>query len=324
MKTETTKENTWNTKRIYAYCICLIFSILFWFLIVLSRDYTSVISVPVKYVNLPKGKIIINKLPDYLTLEVNSFGFNLLRYKLKPATDPIIIDLGQLKVAKSSKESFLVTNSRTDRIRRQLGTNIQVLKVLPDTLFFKFDTKVLKRIPVTLRHSLDFERQYQVSDSIIIKPSNITLSGAKSILDSIKYLETELLKVSSINKTITRTVPVKLDSMLKKVELSTKRVVVTIPVEKFTEASIVIPIHLINVPPDFTGKTFPEKVKITYMISLQEFENINPALFHVIADYNESQKTNASKLKLIVAESPDFVKNIRVEPERVEFILMRK
>jgi len=316
----------WNTLRqkIYVFFICILLSTSFWFLIVLSKDYTSIIRVPVQYINLPEHIVVVNRIPSQLSLEVNSFGFDLLRYKFVGDENEIILDVNQMLRMTTAMSGYILTNARMDRIVGQLGSNTKILKILPDTIFFKFDKKVIKKLPVKLKYDLAFEKQYNLSDSIVVKPREVVASGPKTILDTIKEFETDLLHLENLSKTVNRTVSLKMNDTLSKLTFNTTRVLVNIPIDKFTEREIKVPVKVINLPSNYGIKTYPEDVTVSCLVPLTKFEKTNASLFEIVADYNESQSKRSNKLKLQVIQSPGYVRNIKLIPEKVEYIIIRK
>ena len=107
------------------------------------------------------------------------------------------------------------------------------------------------------------------------------------------------------------------------VEFSTKKVVVKVPVEKFTEGTLELPVEVLNLPEQYVIKTFPEKVKITYLVGLSNYEKVNADQFSLLA-YFDKKDANASSLKLKLVKFPEVVRNPKIETDKVEYILRKR
>ena len=101
-------------------------------------------------------------------------------------------------------------------------------------------------------------------------------------------------------------------------------VTITVPVEKFTEGTVEIPINPVNVSRGFTLKTFPEKVKVRYVTSLSVFNKVSPAMFDAIVDATNLENTHPDKISIQLITRPSFVRTATADPERVDYILRKQ
>ena len=108
------------------------------------------------------------------------------------------------------------------------------------------------------------------------------------------------------------------------VECSTPEVLFFVPVEKFTEGSVEIPVRAANVRNDLLLRTFPDKVKVRFLVPLSKYSLVKPGLFEAIVNAAEIGDGGTSRLQVTVMVAPAYVRDVAVEPERVEFILRKK
>jgi YbbR domain-containing protein len=108
------------------------------------------------------------------------------------------------------------------------------------------------------------------------------------------------------------------------VKFATEQIKVNLFVEHFTEKHIQLPITSINCPPNFSIRTFPAFVNVSYFVGLSKFRNTNQNDIQVYLDYNDLQKSNDTKLKLKIKNNTSYLTNIRVYPEEAEFLLEKK
>lgn len=318
------KEKLKINKKFSAFLVCLAVAGIFWFLIALSKNYNALISLPVVYQNLPEDKILTRKLPETISLELNAQGFHLLAYQLKFFNDSIIINADNLDIKKTESfyEAKLSTSSKLHRISRQFSTDVMLNRILPDTIHFTFGNKKSKETPVNLKYLISYEKQFRLKDRIIFTPSKIKVKGLDKLVDAIDFFDTDSLILENLNSTVTKEVPLKIPENYSLLELSAKSVHVTIPVEKYTEAYVEIPIEVANLPDDLSIKVFPDKIKVYYVVGFDDFNKVNEQMFTAKVDY--LKKDNTNRLAVEVSRHPDFVSIIKKQPSKVEYLILKK
>jgi hypothetical protein len=306
---------------------CFFVSFLFWIMIVLSKEYTAYIFVKTNYTNLPEDKILTYKLPSELRLEVNATGFVLVSKTLTNSLQTINIDAtppkknGRYNVG---DEFVLQLQSQTSQITEQLDNSYKIKSVFPDNISFYLASKSQKVVPVKYHINYNFLSQFSYTDSIHISPKKILLKGPKQILDKINFVDTDSITIDSIKENVTKTVNFILTDELKQVKTRTTKGVIYIPVDKFTETEIELPITINTSSVPYNIKTFPVKTKVKFLVTLSKFKSIKPILFSVSANIKNIDLLKANKLNLTLDKYPSYVKNPILSPSEVEFILNQK
>lgn len=294
-----------------------------WVLIVFSKEYTIDYTVPVKYNNFPAGKVVSSNLPDKFKLSVKGSGFNLFFFGLNNENKFINIDVSKARFNPYYGDYTFDTRHSADSIAKQLHKELHIVKLNPDNITFKVKNKSYKLVPVKLKALISYANQFQLNGNITINPSLVKISGDSAELLAVNEIETESLILRNLNKSVSRNINLKLPVNSNSVQFEQGNVILSIPVEKFTEASILTPIAVDNVPRGFTIKTFPDRVKLTYQVSLSRYNTIKEKMFSVRADYNELKNENGNKLKVNIVKTPEYIRNPRLEPDKVEFILKK-
>ncbi|MFC2116005.1 CdaR family protein [Bacteroidota bacterium] len=310
-------------KKFVIFFFFLLLSILFWFLTALNKEYVTSISYPVRYIRFPENKILVNDVPDRLELSVNASGFTLLSYQLRSRLTPIIFDVNSfsLNTFRDDPSSvYILSSYAKDGISRQLSSEIEILDINPDSLIFKFAGRAKKLVRVNPILNLSFEKQFMQVGKYTIEPDSITVSGPEVIIDSIELVETEELIISGINESFDLEVKIK---PINKVDLEPVEVWLQVPVEKFTEANLKIPIEVVNLPDSFVLRTFPGEVNITCQVGLSAYETLQEHLFRAVVDYSDAGTMLGSKLQVNLIKVPEFIQSLNYTPKSVEYILER-
>lgn len=316
------KSNLRIDRNIITYLICVVIATILWFLNALNKDYSAVISYPVKYVNLPQGKHLISDLPSTLSLEVRAKGFALLGHRISTSFLPITFNVNTYSNHLLEKDEVfeytLNTNEIKDKIGNQLNTEIKLLDITPATIEFKFAQSVEKKVAVRPVVNYTLKRQY-ILNQITATPDSVLVSGPATIIDTLRYISTKSLRLKDLGKSVT-----------KEVELTPPRgctvddatVKLDLQVEQFTETKKTIRLQARHVPGSFYLRLFPDNVNITYDVGLSNYEKITNQDFEFYVDYDQTQ--SSSYLDVKVGKTPAFIKNLVFSPQKVEYIIERK
>jgi len=274
---------------------------------------------------MPEDKVLVSDMPDKLLLSVNTQGYTLLRHRLKSRFSPITFDVNSFRLSSipggDPNTVYILTSYAENRIQSQLSSDIELLDISPDSLIFRFAGEVSRQLPVRPRYEITFDKQYMQAGQVVYDPDSITVSGPESILDTLTEVTTELEILRNVNKSVEFNAAI---SKITKLEYDKNRVKIGIMVEKFTEASISIPVKYKNLPDSLDMKLFPREIRLTCRVGLSNYDNITGHSFTAMVDYLEIEKNLGSKLQVELTSIPEYVQSINFHPKSVEYIIERK
>ncbi len=219
--------------QLFTFLICLLIATVLWLVKSLEKDYTSTVSIPVHYTEIPKNKILLNSPPTKLNIKIKAQGFSLLRHKVGLSLSPVNFDVSSLNnhlsIQKNIVSYYFLSSQFIPQISSQISSSISIIDISPDTLFFDFDKIKEKKVPVSARIDVSFQTNYFYSDSIKLRPDNILVTGPSSILDSLKCVYTKHLKLNKLDKSFKEDVPLE---KIDQIEFSTDKIEVLIPVSQ--------------------------------------------------------------------------------------------
>ncbi len=312
-----------NTReQLYVFLVCLVISIFIWFLIVLSKETYTTIDYPIVFENTPENLVLVNNPDSILSFRVSSGGFELLTLKYLTRKHPVRIDLNKLDLRREGNNYTSVYS--TSRIARDLIGKLNIsqeyVSVSPANIYFRFEELSGKMVKVLPNLKLDFARQYQLSDSLTANPDSVMIVGPEKILKQISFIETVEQEVNQINRSQTIKTTLIEPESLNIVKIVPKEVEISISVEKYTESTIKIPV--VNTSEKYKIKTYPGFVNITYLVTLENFNRVTEDMFTASVDYDEN--VNSDRLKVNLVHKPSFIKVTRIEPEEVEYLLLKR
>lgn len=311
-------------RKLLTFFVFVLISAAFWFVRSMGEVYETEVSYPVRYINFPDNKILLGKVPEQLRLRVQAKGFNILKSKLNLNLTPIKFNVSSFSLNTLGTDSFyVVTSTVKDLLSAELD-QITILDISPDTLFFRFTDMAVKKagvVPVLALHDKFFQKQYMQNGNIAVSPDSIIISGPRTALEKINRVLTEPINLTSLSDTVR--IQCNLRS-ISAVTFSQQKVLVSIPVDRFTEVDENLPVVPVNVPDSLNMIAVPGKVTITYNICLSNYDKLtkNPLILQI--DYNALRDKQVTRLTVFLADTPKIISNIRINPKETEFLITRK
>ena len=296
--------------------ICFLMSLLFWFLIKFSREYTYYVDYPIKFINHPIDKYWKDEPPSILKIKVNGYGFNF--FKEIFSNRLLKVDVSKLQRS-NSNTYFWLSQSERSNIAIELN-GFSILEIDPDTLFLNFSKKTKKSVQVKVPLNLNFRENYEQYGSFKISPNTVDVFGPSHILDTLSFVYTDVLNQNDIVQSINSNLKIQLPNNLLSTNDSDINVIQE--VARFTQISKMIPIKLKNVPKRKELIIKPSEVELSYWIAMQDVDKINVSDFLIYCDYNEVYMTDNAILNVFIDESktPSIVQKVKYHPSTVEFI----
>ncbi|MBR9847735.1 MAG: YbbR-like domain-containing protein, partial [Algicola sp.] len=257
----------------------------------MSKSYTEVITTDVNYINLPEDKVLTLDRKPKLNVKVTTFGFNLFASYFYDKS--IAIDFKNDAYIKNNTYVWTANRAQSD-IEDQFGKSFKIESIQPDTLKFPFGTLSVKKVPVKLNSNLTYASGYDTLKGMTVTPDSIKVIGSDTEIQTISYIETKELNILNIKENINKTVTLKLPEVGHTLKLSQNDVLVTADVQKFTEGTLEIPIIINNLPPDTKINYFPKTIKVSYEVSLNDYNSIKPSGFRIECDFSEIEASNTS------------------------------
>lgn len=306
------------SKKVVTFLICLGIASLLWVVRALNRNYKYTLHIPVTFQNLPANKLIVGELPEKLEIEIKASGLKLLFISLQKTTENLSIDFNSLKTNAKS-HAYSISNGNFN-LKNVINFDVDVLKIRPDTLFFSSSKGKTKLVPLKANLTVHCLPGYSLISKPILNPAFISISGDSIALQNIDTVYTQQLNLKDIHENYSS--PVRLIKKSSNINYNTKNVQLSFEVDRVTEATLKIPVQILNKTDKQTIKLLPEYVNITYLVSMQEYDNIGVNSFKVVVDYRQILQKEKN-LKIELAVSPSQVKILKIEPSTISYLIYK-
>lgn len=293
----------------------VLLSLGFWLLQSLQQEYEITLNIPVRYKNIPPDIAFTATKPETISFKVKDKGSVLLNYTFGRSFAPVEVNMktqtnnGKLLVKKKEIES---------NIQKQLISTTALVSIDPQQIDIPYSKRIKKDIPVIFNGVVQTEPGFKVSGDIRISPSDIHVYATETVLDTIGKIKTVFTDIKKGNKTITRNV------QLLPIEGATfdpETVSITFPIEEFTEKTLEIPVICTDLPSRYTIRTFPSVIKVTCSIPLSRFKDVKDDEFTIYISFSDLEQNVTGTLPIQLAKKPDWIDNVSLSPDKIEFIL---
>ncbi|WP_345951073.1 MULTISPECIES: YbbR-like domain-containing protein [unclassified Mucilaginibacter] len=303
-------------RRLTVFFFCLVLALVAWVFATLSGSYNFTVKQVLTFKNAPQRRAFRALQADTVETTIQGSGWQMLFSRMKISDQPVAVDLHTLE-----HSNFIALNTQIEQINKKKDSAHRIIAFNPDTLYFDFTNRVVKKVPVEPVLDIVYERQFAPSGKTSIHPAYITLNGPENVITSIHSWKTDTLAATRVNNDVTATLklqPVKVGN----ISIYPKAVQIHIPVEEFTEKTLRIPIKLINNPHYYHVKIVPQFVAIKFMVPLSRYMEIDENFFEATADLALWEK-GYSVLPVDVSRMPAYCKVMSVVPRNVDFLVTK-
>lgn len=313
------------------FVVCLVFSFIFWLTINLSRESEAIVPIEFHVTNIPTDLIFTGQSDSTFLFTVQSTGIRLITSRFLRRTKKLETDFGNLQQVKRDGERLFFFTSSQAETRFSLLSDIprSALEALPDTIFFKVEDAFFKRVPVKLVKDISLQPGFKLYDVPAITPDSVDVYGPAELADSIRFFNTSMLTATRVDQNISRNLKIENPWKNQQVNISVDEVEVFISVEEFTEATVEIPLHvdcngLNNISAYGELMLFPDKVTVFYLVALKDDNKIIADMFRAYVSCPDTIATPGQRLAVEIREKPTLIDLIRVRPQEVEYIWIKR
>ncbi len=266
---------------------------------------------------LPEGRAFSEQPPTLIRPLMQGRGWELMFDFFIGQEITLQYNLAETNMYELSSEQL-----RSDIHQRIAFNNIRIVDLNANDIRLILEEMSTRRVPVVLQDSLVFVSGYHLTRPVQITPDSVTLTGPASALSEIDSWATEPAVLLNLKNNATQAVPLRRPPA--EITLGVAEVQANIQVEQVTEKSLFIPLHIRNAPAD-SLRYFPEVVKVTCVVGLSDYNNINANDFRLEIDLARVE-SNAGKntAPIVITQQPPYVISVRFSPKSAEFFILKE
>jgi YbbR domain-containing protein len=306
-----------DKSKVLTFLVFLVISAVLWFLIKLTKEYTSQTSFFVTYTEVPVNKWVSTS-QQAVKLSFVADGFITLRHNLvRKQYRTITIPLNEVTYRLEGGNTYSYSSQYVaERVADWLGVPTGSVTINDDKQFFNMEDLQSKELQVRVPLDVKTQRQYQVYGQPHATPSSITVYGPKNMLDTMTAVYTATLHAVNASEDVVQTLA--LDLYDGAVRSDVTAVEVLVDVEQYTEIDIEVPVKATD---RRNLRFFPETVKVKCMVPIKDYASITGASFLVLADTAQLHQRKPL-LDIKLDQVPENVHVVKTEPKQVEYLII--
>ena len=296
--------------------LLLAFSI--WMIHNLSLKYTEFMQASVVAVCNIEGHAGMSANRCDVIARGQTTGYNIISNGLFSKNRKVSVSFDPSVMKQKSGELYYITSSDLKESAHLIfGDDVQLEYFITDTLFFRFPYENHKRVAVHPVHLLSFAPQYMASGALRIEPDSVTVYGEPYHLEEITHVNTEAVKLSDISSNVHGMVKLEKTSGLR---LSEDIVHYALPVSRFVEIPVSVPVQTRNVPPGKSLMVYPSTVNVTLKCAFPLSADITEGVRFCI-DYTDFASSIGGRCIPKAISLPGGVLDYTLEPKVFECVL---
>ncbi len=299
----------------------------FWLMMTLNETYECELTTEMRLIDIPQNVVVTEDPDTVVRFTVRDKGFVIAAYKFSQELKPVLVSFRLYDNEKG--HGFISSVDIQRQLQNQLHKGTRILSVKTNGLDFAYNYGQHKRVPVRLFGNVVPNGNYNLAHTRFF-PETVTVYADKATLDSIQWVYTQKLHITSIADT--KELEVSLRKIARAKCIPAKVRMKLIP-DVLTEETVSVPIEAINIPKDKVLRTFPSKVNIRFTVGAfrlrsmprnNETKELLPAGFKVVADYSKLIKGQSDKCRIYIAASPVDIHNVQLATMAVDYVIEQR
>ena len=228
-----------------------------WLLINMGKEYNLTIEVPLHITDYGDEMTFAVPPPDMATIGVSGEGWNLLPLYRNPPEIIIPYRDGELNI-NNLVQSHLAAYSE-----------VNVVNVDPSFITLKMEQETGKKVPVSPDLDVQLRAQHEIIGDIRLSPDSVMVYGAKSVIDTLRSLSTETLRLRNVQNGVDQLVPLVPPEGIR--IRDTQNVRIAFDVTELTEGEARIQVQARNVPEGREIRFTPAVISVRYYVPIDYF-----------------------------------------------------
>ena len=257
-----------------AFMVCVLLSLVLWLSLSLQEQRTVIVEFPVEVGQLPEGQALVELPPSSVSVQLQGTGLDLLALIFDPPTVEVGPDQERVDV---------------DQVLELPRANDATIEsVVPSIIEIEMEERVERRLPVQPRLAVQTASSHELIDEPSMSPDSVTISGARSTVQSFSEWPTDSLTLENVRDTVRTTVALK-DTLSGLTDRGQETVEVVVRAGKFAVETREVTVEVTGVP---AGQDLlalqPSSIRIRYRVLFDQlFESRRSSEYFATVSYDQ-------------------------------------
>ena len=286
-----------------------------WFTFALNDSIQDSFDVDVKIVNVPDSITFISDVPTGIHVSVHDKGTELLRNGVMK-TPVLTINFSEFA------SGGLMRFSKSDlysALKGVFGSNAFIASTSLDSLCLKYTSAPGRRVPIDVQWEAEAASGFIVAGQPRLSQTSVLVYSNTETSDTVRRVLTKPVRLRDLSETTTVDVAI---IPIPDTRITPSVVRVTIPVEPLVKKESKLIVTSINIPEGESVLLFPSQVNAIYYVPMSKFNEAPPQV-SLTVDYTNITDRHTGRLPVIIGSYPAWCMNLKVEPDSVEYTVVR-
>ena len=319
------RRKLWQSrKQVLQYLLFVVLSTIVWFLIKLNHEYTIEVSRELVLDNTPFWLRVVSTDAHQITYRVKGGGFGLLKYRGWFSTPPLHINyLDSLRSFSYIRPdgASIVRQDLSSLLSRHLPPHLELVDVVTDSVHYRFDWQVQRRLPVVLSADYRLADQCILLEPPRLSPDSISVMGVDSQVEALEAISTTHRNLGELGSGVhqqkfTLLVP-------SGISVEQRSVLAILRVEQYTEKVLSVPIHVIwrEEGAKDSVRLIPNSVEVTCQVPLSYYDSLTASVLPFRVSPDTTQEL--ARLRVEIDTLPSYVHRLRFSPMYVDYYISK-
>lgn len=315
--------------RLRAFLVIVSLTIAVWFFTMMSDIHTYPTQVRLQMVGYDTARYALMSADSVLNITIESNGFSAARRALLLKQRTLRVDVSSLmpdtSVHATSVQAAVSVADSLESLMHQLRLpGVQRVRSAKDSLRLSLKERCSRRYLVSISPAtFSFEDQYGLCGQPTVEPQEVVLYGSAESLEKINEVRVMPTAVANIHQTGSY----KLDleavwASYPDVHPSVRQVKVTVPVERYVEKSVTVPLKFVCSDTSLHVRLYPERVEVEMWVTSKDYARLSEDMVSAEVRYDISNK-NEGGLPVVVTAFPAFGRVKRVIPDNIQYVVIK-
>ncbi|MFI3267803.1 MAG: hypothetical protein R3Y51_03700 [Rikenellaceae bacterium] len=293
--------------------ICITFAIILWGFNRLNNEFTTNIKIPVVIKGVSDNDKVQNNTTFDVDVKIKSSGYKIFYYKYIVPNDYFSISVADVDMTRADDSLYFNLNIPMveDALRKYMGVNEELIAIQNRHINVGATHYRQKTVPVYADAIIDLGGKLMQIGKLKITPAKVTVGGTSTVIDTLKYVVTEPIKINISNNNFIGNAKLIQNPHL---VYSVDEVYYNLKTEEYCELKEEFKVVPVGADTD-NLLVLPQVVTLTLNVPKNSYFSFDKSLFSVYVDYDGKSEDNKYIVKY--SSKSDNVKVINIEPKTV-------
>ena len=287
------------------------FSVILWVFVSFSYDYTTTFTVPLEFVNIKEGHALLSQSNSDISITIKGQGWSLAQITFGPETTFKISTNDNIGIQNYNIRGSIGQNT-------WLNSSLQVVMISPEEVRCAIERLSYKKVPIVDDVSIGLEAGYGLVSNVRLVPDSVKIYGPKSLVHSLKSIETERFEFDNSSENISTMINLK---PIKYIDFENDKTTIEIDVQKIVDKTFKnVQVKVVNVPNLRDLDLFPPSIDVTLRGGLQNLGIQTSDDITAVVDFNDAFRDTIGFVKPKIT-IPEFSTLINAQPNTLNYII---